>query len=168
MIEFQGDIKESIKRKFFAWQERMLTYLFCSVYFIGGIPVATYFSAILHAWYLLGIIAGFLFLLFFGCLALTKRKVPQKDFDKFFPTLVRISSKGLALQGKEFDQTRDMADVKKVYDYGEYYFITFYFPAKSQQFICEKDLLVSGTIEEFEDLFAGKIVRKKTKAKTVR
>ena len=102
----------------------------------------------------------------FGCLALTKRKVPQKDFDKFFPTSVRISNEGLELQGKEFDYTRDMVDVKKVYDYGEYYFITFYFPAKSQQFICQKDLLVSGTIEEFEGLFAGKIVRKKTKTKT--
>ena len=39
--------------------------------------------------------------------------------------------------------------------------IFFIFPYKSQRFVCQKDLLVQGTIEEFEAVFEGKIVRKK-------
>ena len=59
---------------------------------------------------------------------------------------------------------RDISDVKIVVDYGEWYDITFYFPHKDIGFICQKDLIVEGTIEEFEKLFEGKIVRKyKTK-----
>ena len=43
----------------------------------------------------------------------------------------------------------------------KYYKIFFIFPYKSQRFVCQKDLLVQGTIEEFEAVFEGKIVRKK-------
>ena len=61
-------------------------------------------------------------------------------------------------------QLRDLADVKTVNDWGEWYEVIFYFPHKSVGFICQKDLLVEGTIEEFEKLFEDKIVRKyKTK-----
>jgi len=50
--------------------------------------------------------------------------------------------------------------VKKVYDYGEFYFISFYFGKISCYFICQKSLLTQGTIEDFEKLFDGKIVKK--------
>ena len=129
MIEFQGDIKNSIKREFFARQVRMFVYLLFSSLFVGCTPLLIYLSAKFNEWRILGIDIGILFLGFLGCFMLTKRKAPQKkELDTFcFPTSVRISNEGLALHGKGFDQTRNMADVKKVYDYGEYYFITFYF-----------------------------------------
>ena len=57
-------------------------------------------------------------------------------------------------------QLRDISDVKVVVDWGEWYDIIFYFPYKSVGFICQKDLIVEGTIEEFEKLFEGKIIRK--------
>ena len=57
-------------------------------------------------------------------------------------------------------QLRDISDVKVVVDWGEWYDIIFYFPYKSVGFICQKDLIVEGTIEEFEKLFEDKIVRK--------
>ncbi len=51
--------------------------------------------------------------------------------------------------------------IKKVKDFGDYYAMTL--PGIcviiSGYFICEKDLLTNGTIEQFEELFDGKIVR---------
>ena len=51
--------------------------------------------------------------------------------------------------------------IKKVKDFGDYYAMTL--PGMcviiSGYFICEKDLLTNGTIEQFEELFDGKIVR---------
>ena len=161
MIEFHGLPSKEVRRNYYKYQT-ILALLLCSIIaIIVGVPiviVACYTEpiiALLAAPCLLSVV----------CCVFAFRF--RKDVDDFtIPFDVCIQQTTLTTEGKEFYQTRDMVDVKKVYDYGEYYFITFYFPAKSQQFICQKDLLVSGTIEEFEDLFAGKIVRKKTKAKT--
>lgn len=49
-------------------------------------------------------------------------------------------------------------EVKKLVDYGKYYYILY--GGVNRAIICQKDLLVEGTIEEFENIFAGKIVRK--------
>ncbi len=46
-------------------------------------------------------------------------------------------------------------DIKSVYDYGEYYHFW-----QGDMFLCQKSLLVQGTLEEFEKLFDGKIIRK--------
>ena len=49
-------------------------------------------------------------------------------------------------------------EVKKLVDYDKYYYILY--GGANRAIICQKDLLVEGTIEEFENIFAGKIVRK--------
>lgn len=51
--------------------------------------------------------------------------------------------------------------IKKVKDFGDYYAMTLPVICSivSVYFICEKDLLTNGTIEQFEELFDGKIVR---------
>lgn len=53
-----------------------------------------------------------------------------------------------------------MYDVKEVEDLGDSYRILFDFPGCSPMFLCQKDLITEGTIEDFEELFADKIVRK--------
>ena len=47
-------------------------------------------------------------------------------------------------------------DIDEIYDFGEYYQIE----DISYMFFCQKDLLVQGTLEEFEKAFEGKIIRK--------
>lgn len=49
--------------------------------------------------------------------------------------------------------------IKKVVAYGDSYYLTFRFPYRQVGLFCQKDLLTDGTIEEFESLFAGKIVK---------
>ena len=58
-------------------------------------------------------------------------------------------------------QTKSVDKVKRVTDRGNFYEIDFHFPPKMATCICQKDLLVAGTIEEFEDIFKDKLVRKK-------
>lgn len=50
--------------------------------------------------------------------------------------------------------------VKKVIDYGEFYFIAFSKFLAVEDIVCQKNLLTKGTLEEFEALFEDKIIRK--------
>ena len=58
------------------------------------------------------------------------------------------------------EEFRLIADAAKVIDYGDFYYISFPFGKISNNFVCQKDLLTQGTLEEFEALFEGKIVKK--------
>ena len=55
--------------------------------------------------------------------------------------------------------SKDVYDVKKVIDTGDCYFILFALLPKNFSCLCQKDLLVEGTLEDFERLFEGKIKR---------
>ena len=49
--------------------------------------------------------------------------------------------------------------IKKVLDYEDCYYVIY--GDMNNSIVCQKDLLTEGTIEEFEALFQGKIIRKK-------
>ena len=55
--------------------------------------------------------------------------------------------------------TQALEGVKGVRDFGEYYVLIFRGSGNFSQIICQKDLLTNGTIEQFEELFDGKIMR---------
>ena len=66
----------------------------------------------------------------------------------------------VARLGNGEEHTRLIDEVKLVNDFEEFYEIIFPFGKKSTNFICQKKLLVKGTLAEFEKLFEGKIVKK--------
>ena len=76
------------------------------------------------------------------------------------PNRIYIMDNKMVCITDKLSENRSVELVKKVYDYGEFYFISFYFGKISCNFICQKSLLTQGTIEDFEKLFDGKIVRK--------
>lgn len=51
-------------------------------------------------------------------------------------------------------------DVKAVYAYEEFYFIAFPFGKIRYNYICQKNNLSKGTIDEFEKMFKDKIIKK--------
>lgn len=55
--------------------------------------------------------------------------------------------------------SRKFEQIKDIKDYGEYYVIIYKSLNIPPHFICQKDLLAQGSIEEFEALFDGKIKR---------
>ena len=56
--------------------------------------------------------------------------------------------------------TQNISDVKQVNEYADYYKINFRFGRICNIFICQKDLITKGTLEEFDELFADKLVIK--------
>lgn len=84
-----------------------------------------------------------------------------KIYDGELSWHIVIESDIISAEGIQRSETRFLKDVKKVVDMGDWYKIYFYFPNKSNIFICQKDLIIQGTIDEFERLFQEKIVRKR-------
>ncbi len=87
--------------------------------------------------------------------------IPKKDWRNNLPIRVTIEEDGIRRYGKnDIYAGREFDDVKKVIDWGNLYQFIFYFPHKDAMFFCQKNLIKEGTIEEFEKLFEGCIVRK--------
>lgn len=62
----------------------------------------------------------------------------------------------------KYTESRLISDAKVLRDFGEFYEIVFPFGKVSDKFICQKNLIVKGTAEEFEALFVGKVIKKRT------
>lgn len=77
------------------------------------------------------------------------------------PTEITIGKETISIVGESFTQEREIAQIKRIVDHGSFYKIIFNFPNRSVHCLCQKDLLVEGTIEEFEDRFATYIVKSK-------
>ena len=126
---------------------------------IGLIPLAVLFV-------IFALNASMLLLLFvpviLGCIVVAGLYKPN-DWNKTAFEHIKIDKELIAFEFDKYTEKKT-EDVKKVLDYGEFYEFRFYFPW-CFGVICQKDLLVEGTIEEFEQFFDGKIVRKKLKLK---
>ena len=91
-------------------------------------------------------------------------KTPKKVVLRFrlSPHII-IREEELSLElwknGEKVWRTRKLSKVKKVLDCGEVYYIIFKFGDITNSWICQKDNIISGTIEEFESLFQSKIVK---------
>ena len=91
-------------------------------------------------------------------------KTPKKVVLRFRISPHRIiTKKDLSLElwsnGKEVWRTRKLSKVKKVLDCGEVYYIIFQFGDITNSWICQKNNIINGTIEEFELLFQTKLVK---------
>lgn len=75
-----------------------------------------------------------------------------------FPSKVTIDTRTgeMTTQSSQFFAESSITDVVKVLDKGEWYLI--YVKSKDGRFICQKDLLTSGTLDEFEKIFKDKLV----------
>ena len=108
------------------------------------------------------IIAGILFSVFFLFMVYYSPFM-KSTFPMILPTRVVISDDGyITSYGEKFELTNPIDTVAVVIDCGEWYHISWNRKVGfgPERFICQKDLLTHGTIEEFEKLFEGKIVRK--------
>lgn len=82
-----------------------------------------------------------------------------KVFDGELLWHIVIEGDTISAEGVQRSETRSIGDIKKVVDMGNCYKVYFYFPHKSNIFLCQKDLITQGTIEEFENMFSEAIQR---------
>ena len=85
----------------------------------------------------------------------------QKNAEKSIPQEIIIEDDKIEknIEGSNEYAIKSINDVIAVFDYGEWYKFSFSFP-KSCFFVCQKNLIKEGTIEEFEEFFKDKLVKK--------
>ena len=153
MIKFQGELSPACQ-DYILKREALTGFISGSIVFCIGVAI-TVVLAVKADW------AYALFILLLAVLPFAAGKKPaKKAFGRIMPQAVTIAEDVLESEGKEFHCTRTLSQVKKVIDRGDWYHIYFYYPYKNPRFICQKDLIKEGTIEEFEAMFADKMKRK--------
>lgn len=153
MIEFNGEL--SVKCKEYLLKEEakvsLISALIVSILFCIPIIFAIF---MIHLIFILAVLVLIMFVL------LSAVRPSPKYYSRIIPIRITIEDDTIVSEGKNFCYTRLFSQVKKVIDLGEWYQIYYYFPYKNLRFVCQKDLLVEGTLEEFEELFKDKLVRK--------
>lgn len=99
-----------------------------------------------------------------GCIAFAAllpllARIPKSKKERMSMTPKRIYTEDgqIICIADKYAETRFIDDVQYVRDFGEFYELVFPFGKVSEKYICQKDLLTKGTLEEFEALFANKI-----------
>ena len=157
MIIFEGELTN--KSKSFL-QRKSFEYLLCSLIapliLLGFLFVyfAISFSNLIFIFVYLLICALFVVITYIY----THSNEEQKE-NNIRSIRIEYNELTVIKDGKITSQTKEFDDIKEIYDMGEFYWINFYLP-KSMYFLCQKNLVKSGSIEEFESLFKDKIVRK--------
>ena len=154
MIEFKGELSKTCKKfvlKNEARCSKMALTISCFPFAVADII----WWAVSGKLYVLIVLPALVFTVFLAGI-----KPREKDYGVIMTKRVTIEGNDLECEGDQFHDIKSIDRVKSVIDYGEWYKIIFRFPNKSQRFICQKDLITQGTIEDFENRFADKIIRR--------
>lgn len=154
MIEFNGYLTGAPKKFLF----KKLISCFQNATIFAFTMVLPFIILLVKTFEALSIL--YLYLAFFLCLMIVYRIIIPKASKSAIPKRIYIMDDKMVCIADNLTENRSVELVRKVFDYGEFYFISFYFGKISCYFICQKSLLTQGTIEDFEKLFDGKIVRK--------
>lgn len=157
MIVFSGKISNNIQQII----ENKRRKQFCFIFIITGLFLCAcgiIFSLIFDAkdhlikFVALGLLLIILVILI--CLPINKGKGFCWDYIiEISKDIIKITS----MHQNGTQQTKSIKKVKRIIDYGEYYYIYFNRWDASNGIVCQKNLLLDGSLEEFEQLFNGKI-----------
>lgn len=153
MIEFKGELSEPCKK--FVLDNNSRVARICAIIVCAPLAALDIWWAVSNDLFYLIVLPALVM-----CVSLAGIKPKGKDYELIMTKRVTIDGNCLESEGGQLTEARSIDQIKCVIDYGEWYKIIFRFPNKSQRFICQKDLITQGTIEDFENLFADKIIRR--------
>lgn len=163
MIEFNGPITEENQLNRMKKVDRTTIFVFFGGLILLWIILIVFelvFSGFLQDLWKECTICSVIMLLVIFLIAKTPKKVVLRF--RLSPHIV-ITEEDLSLElwsnGEKVWRTRKLSKVKKVLDCGEVYYIIFKFGDITNSWICQKNNIISGTIEEFESLFQSKIIK---------
>ncbi len=84
----------------------------------------------------------------------------KKEYLSMLPQRIYTDKHYIICIADRYSDSRLISDVRQVINHEDFYEIRFPFEKRSDRFICQKSLLTTGSLEEFESLFEGKIVKK--------
>ena len=156
MIVFNGYISGKAEKRFIDKKRNFLLFIFCQSFILVS-PLWFGFTSRSNP-----IIAVVLYLfLFISILVLILVcSYNKKENSKEKPNKIYTDGQQITAISESNVETKRIDWVKQVIDHGEFYELTFMFGRMSHTFICQKDLLVEGTLKDFEALFKGKLVKK--------
>lgn len=152
MVEFCGEISGEclnfVKKKLKVFYDILAIIVVFVIFIIPTIILSFLYSFLL----LIFLVMTPVFILFFSRVDI--------GVSTLLPLKIEISYEAVEMESEMGKRMRPLDDIKKVIDYGDWYVIKFNNPKKDRFFICQKNLLVKGNLEDFERLFNGKIIRK--------
>ncbi len=160
MIEFKGDLSENSKNHILKNQSKL--YFVVSLFallLIGSFSLIIAFSCefMLIFWSTLAILIFLLVIL-----PLVPFIAKQKELKHLVPKKIVIDRECEYIYFyRKFDGYTlcvKFSDVKRIIETIEYFYIKIQF--KVGGIICQKDLITEGSIEEFEEIFKGLIIKK--------
>ena len=160
IIEFFGTLSEICQKDISKRSRRMVAISFTVVTILFGIVPTIVFYILkddyFYEFFGLTVLCVIMTVIFWLPINIT-RKPPQGVSTDI---LIRIEDSFITRSGHGGVQKKALSKVKKVIDAGDWYYVVFKFGDISSAFVCQKDLLTQGTLEDFEKLFEDKIVRK--------
>lgn len=154
MIEFNGYLTGASEKFFF---KKYVTYM-QNAFIFGLVMVLPLIFMLMRIFQTFSIFYGYCAVFAYAMIAV-RIKTP-KGRKEITPKRIYVIDNNLICISDKQSESRGVELVKTAYDYGKFYFLSFPMGKKSGNFVCQKDLLTQGTLEEFEKLFDGKIVRK--------
>lgn len=161
MIKFKGELTGNAKKCFIkknAWAEQITLLLVLAFTFPTSIAIAVHTATVVKTTVLTLCLIHIIFLI----LTFTLPYLPVNIKDKlsYMPKEIYLNKQHIVCVGNKHTESKLIEKVKVVYDCGDYYDIRFPFGHYSSMFVCQKNLLVKGSLERFEKIFEGKIIRK--------
>lgn len=154
MIKFCGELSHNSKMFLIKLEKRTLLLSALIVDLIASIPIIL--LTIYFDW-----VFALAFFPLFIIMLIPIMPLNEKRCNLIFPKTIFIKEDIIICKGKGFEVSNQVDVVKKIIDNGDWYQIYFKFPYKSLRYLCQKNLLTEGSLEEFEELFKDKIVKLK-------
>lgn len=155
MIEFNGYLTGKAERHYHkrSFAITLKLSIFTALFLL---PVLIYVAKLLKNWIV--VIAYFALICSIPFMSSAFRS--KKEKKSYIPKRIYIEDDYITSVADKCEDIKCIGDVKLVLDYDEFYEIRFPFGKVSEKFICQKNLISKGRIQQFEALFEGKIVRK--------
>ena len=158
-IIFKGELSSDCRKQIVKRYHKKISLFFSIIALFSFIAAIIFIKSIIFSLFLVIFVSAIIIAIFPNIIQNEK-----KDIERNLPSQITIDNEYVELEGtkNEVFKKRSIKDIKNIVENDQSYCFNFYF-LYDLNFICQKDLLVEGTLEDFEQLFAGLIVRKKSK-----
>ena len=153
MIEFNGYLSGNAEKHFFR-KARDYAQTLLMIGAVFALPVVGILGIQLHTWIPLGVNCT----LFIIIPLLVRIPKSKREKISITPKKICIEDECIICMADKYEELRSISDVKSVLDHGDFYELIFQFGKTSEKFICQKNLIINGSLEEFELLFEDKFV----------
>ena len=163
MTVFSGKIDPRIKKTVYKRRSRLMALIVSAflLVFGGGMIAIVFFDGAISQKERGYVSSVLIMMALCAMLALWLFAAPysKKEAASIWEYKIRINSENVTAHNitEDIRYRTPVEKIRKVEDMGEYYLLRY---ALIDCFICQKDLLTSGSLEELERIFEGKIKRK--------